>query len=155
RAATTSRASRSISNACWARSSSNSTQRRRHERSPGPPDTSRPPDAAPGGGTCSWSQFIRLELMEPIDALAGLGVLLAQDAAGAGPGESPGAAKNRLRPADRPAKRARDLLPLGDEAPSAELEQTLSRARHERGNRLNQLAGMVQLLQIAEAAHFG
>ena len=93
--------------------------------------------------------------MGPIDALAGLGELLGQEAEGKRPDDYLDDVRKLQQAAGRLLELARRLLAIGDEATSTDLEERLRRARHDLGNRLNQLSGMVQLLQIAEESLFG
>jgi adenylate cyclase len=92
--------------------------------------------------------------MGPLDALAGLGELLGQEAEGKRPDDYLADVAKLRQAAARLLELARELLSL-DEATSTDLEEGLRRARHDLGNRLNQLCGMVQLLQIQEEALFG
>lgn len=126
-----------------------------------PPPVSFPAVAPPDGpghsspGYRAWAVFVRLELMGPIDALAGLGELLAQEAKDKRPDDYLGDVVKLQQAASRLLELAASLLDLGDQATLTDLEEELRRARHDFGNRLNQLSGMVQLLQMAEEALFG
>jgi adenylate cyclase len=115
---------------------------------------SRGPARKEGDGHRAWAAFVRLDLMGPLDALVGLGELLGQEVEGKRPDEYLADVAKLQQAAARLLELARDLLRL-DEATSTELEEGLRRARHDLGNRLNQLCGMVQLLQIQEEALFG
>jgi adenylate cyclase len=119
-----------------------------------PPEAPTSPEPC-GSARRTWAAFLREELLGPIDALAGRCELLGQAAVGNRPDDYLGDV-GKLRPA---AARLRDLactlLSLEDGAASTDLEGAMRRARHDLGNRLHQVSGMLQLLQFQEEELFG
>lgn len=115
----------------------------------------RLPDAPPAPGHRAWVAFVRVELMGPIDLVVGLSEVLAQETEGKRPDDYQADVRKLQQAAGRMLELARSLLSLDDGATSADLEEGLRRARHDLGNRLNQLNGMVQLLQMQEETLFG
>jgi adenylate cyclase len=95
----------------------------------------------------AWSAFVRLELLGRIDSLVGLADLLAQEADGKRPDDYLADVAKLRQASARLRELAQALMTI--EAP-APLEKSLSQARHDLGNRLNQVSGLVQLLQIQE-----
>jgi adenylate cyclase len=90
--------------------------------------------------------------MGPIDALGGLGDLLGQEAEGKRPQDYLADVVKLQQATARLRELAHALLAI--ELPSP-LQKSLSQARHDLGNRLNQVSGLVQLLQIHEENLFG
>jgi adenylate cyclase len=113
----------------------------------------RNPDKTPARR--AWVAFVRVDLIGPIDALVGLGEVLAQETDGKRPDDYRTDIGKLRQAAGRLMELARSLLSLGEAATCADLEAGLRRARHDLGNRLNQLSGMVQLLQMQEDSLFG
>ena len=103
----------------------------------------------------AWMALVRVDLIGPIDAIMCLGEVLAQETEGWRPSEYLADVGILRQAAGRLMELARSLLTLGEGATCADDEADLRRARRDLGNRLNQFAGMVQLLQIREEAHFG
>src|SRR5262249_52346275 len=95
----------------------------------------------------AWATFVPLELLGPIDTLGGLGDLLGQEAEGKRPEDYLDDVVKLQQATARLRELAHALLAI--EAPSP-VEKSLTRARHDLGNRLNQVSGLVQLLQIHE-----
>jgi adenylate cyclase len=106
-------------------------------------------------GARAWPVFLRLELIGPIQALANHAELLSQDADGQRPDEYLADVLKLRQAADGFLTLAAGLLTIGEEATATDLHERLRRARHDLGNRLNHIVGMVQLLQLTEDAHFG
>ena len=113
----------------------------------------RHPEKAPARR--AWLAFVRVDLIGPIDALVGLSEVLAQETEGKRPDDYRTDIGKLQQAAGRLMDLARSLLSLDEAATCADLEAGLRRARHDLGNRLNQLSGMVQLLQMQEEALFG
>src|SRR5947209_5601465 len=103
----------------------------------------------------AWLAFIRLELMGPVVDLAGRGELLGQEAEGNRPDDYLADVRKMQQAAGGLLELAGRLLVLDARATSTDLEESLRRARHDLGNRLNQISGMLQLLQMQEEALFG
>jgi adenylate cyclase len=121
-----------------------------------PPDAGTTMDA----GACTnrrraWATFVRLELMEPIVSLAGRGELLAHEAEGKRDDDYLADVGKLQKAAAGLLDLASQVVDLDDGATPTDLEEGLRRARHDLGNRLNQISGMVQLLQMQEEALFG
>src|SRR4051794_21687199 len=112
-------------------------------------------DVPAGQGHRAWAAFVRQELMGPIEALVGLGELLGQEAAGVRPDDYLGDVRKLQVAAERLQELAGGLLARDEQATSAGLEAELGRARHDLGNRLNQVSGVGQLLQMQEEGLFG
>jgi adenylate cyclase len=120
-----------------------------------------PPTLAPtasrlsGNAQRTWAAFVRLELLGPIDALAGLCELLGQEVAGKRPEDYLDDIRKLREATARLLERASALLDLDVPATSSDLDGRIRRARHDLGNCLHQVSGMVQLLQFQEEALFG
>src|SRR5262249_29413959 len=106
---------------------------------------------APSNSHRAWAAFVRQELMSTIDALVGLGDLLGHERR-----------EVAACVADRPRGAGGGLgggaggwLAGGEQPPGAGLGAARPPARHDLGNRLNQISGMVQLLQMQEEALSG
>ncbi len=105
-------------------------------------------------GVSARAIFARLEIMGPVAALVNLADLLRRDAGGNRPDEYLADVAELQEAAERLAGMVRALHAGGDAAP-ADLDRALARSRHDLGNGLNRLAGLVQLLQLAEEDLFG
>jgi adenylate cyclase len=93
--------------------------------------------------------------MGPTEALVGLGDLLAQAAEGARPDDYLADVATLRQAAAHLQELTAHLLDRDEPNGSAALAAELGQVRHDLGNRLNQVVGMVQLLQIQEEALFG
>jgi len=103
----------------------------------------------------TWLAFVRLELIGPLDALAGLCELLGQEVGDKRPEEYLADVRKLQQAARRLLEFANAMVKRDAEVGSAQLEEDLRRCRHDLGNYLNQVSGVVQLLQMAEEALFG
>jgi adenylate cyclase len=107
------------------------------------------------GNPCrTWSAFVRMELMGPLHALAGLSEVFAQDAEGKRPDGFLADIRKLQQATARLLELANTLLAVNEMASTC-VEERLRSARHELGNRLNQVSGMVQLLELQEEGLFG
>jgi adenylate cyclase len=117
-----------------------------------PEDFSDP--ARPTGADRAWSAFVRLELMGPLDGLVGLLEVFGHEAVGNRPQDYLVDVARAQQAAGRLLAFARELLdPLV--AGSNHRHDDLRRKRHDLGNRLHQVSGLVQLLQMQEESLFG
>jgi adenylate cyclase len=103
----------------------------------------------------AWSAFVRLELMGPLDGLVGLLEVFGQEAAGKRPEDFLADVGKAQLAAQRLLTFARELLDPKVNESLTLLTDDLRRARHDLGNRLHQVSGLVQLLQMQEESLFG
>ncbi len=125
-----------------------------------PAPTSLPEDVAEDHAPRStdhlaWSAFLRVELMGPLDGLVGLLEVFGQEAAGKRPEDFLADVGKAQHAAQRLLSFARELLDPKVNESLTPVPDDLRRARHDLGNRLHQVSGLVQLLQMQEEDLFG